>query len=632
MKKIVSVIIALLILCLSINICYAEDITFAGYDGPLVDTLGPIEKPDGLVADKIFEAIDYSIKFDETVEGTMSENCEKVEYFFELDESGTVFVKFSSESILGVYLNIYDKNGEEVWDSNPWQDSKSEYIAFNEGVELTAGAYNFYVSEYSGYGDYELELSFESANESFLEEQNGSNNTFKTADEIDVNEEYTGHLAENDKSDNYIFTLEQSGGIDLTFITDGILGVYLTLYDENGQKIWDYNPWWDSTSKHIAYEQYLALTSGTYFFNVSEYSGVGAYDFELSFTATEESFEEEQNGNNNSFKEAIEIECNSYYIGQIANNDKIDIYSFSINDSGNISLLFTAYNMYGAYLDIYDDNGKELWSANPWWNSTTEEISCEELIELQEGIYYLSISENSGVGEYEFAVITDSIFEENDAINDENAYSESNNEDDNAIDSNYDDIIFNASDWAYTEVEEAHKIGIIPEEMLYDDLHNNINREKFAAVAVKLYENMVGEVPHVELDDTPFTDCDYDSEYSCYIAAAYELGITTGTSETTFSPYDNISREQLATMLFRVVKLAENKGIYTLDDFFDINNVRKFYDDADISAYAKESVYFMAEKGIIKGVDGARYAPLDTATKEQAILISYRCINILLEN
>lgn len=125
----------------------------------------------------------------------------------------------------------------------------------------------------------------------------------------------------------------------------------------------------------------------------------------------------------------------------------------------------------------------------------------------------------------------------------------------------------------------------------------------------------------------PFTDCDFESEYISYIAAAYELGITKGTSESTFSPYENISREQLATMLYRVIKLCENDKTNN----FDVNNVRKFYDDSDISDYAKESVYFMAENAIIKGVDGAHFAPKDTATKEQSILISVRCVNSPLE-
>lgn len=194
------------------------------------------------------------------------------------------------------------------------------------------------------------------------------------------------------------------------------------------------------------------------------------------------------------------------------------------------------------------------------------------------------------------------------------------------------DIVFITSGWAKEEVNEAHGAGLVPYLMVDEDLTEIITREKFAAIAVHLYQNLSGDYFDVvmsrDITDTPFTDCSENSDYSSYIAAAYELGITKGTGQTTFSPQDNISREQLATMLFRVLELAGNEGAYTIDEMFDINSVRKFYDDADISDYAAESVYFMAENGIIKGVDGAHFAPLDNATKEQAILISLRCANL----
>lgn len=194
------------------------------------------------------------------------------------------------------------------------------------------------------------------------------------------------------------------------------------------------------------------------------------------------------------------------------------------------------------------------------------------------------------------------------------------------------DIVFITSQWAKEEVNEAHGAGLVPYLMVDEDLTEIITREKFAAIAVHLYQNLSGDYFDVvmsrDITDTPFTDCSENSDYSSYIAAAYELGITKGTGQTTFSPQDNISREQLATMLFRVLELAGNEGAYTIDEMFDINSVRKFYDDADISDYAAESVYFMAENGIIKGVDGAHFAPLDNATKEQAILISLRCANL----
>ena len=77
-----------------------------------------------------------------------------------------------------------------------------------------------------------------------------------------------------------------------------------------------------------------------------------------------------------------------------------------------------------------------------------------------------------------------------------------------------------------------------------------------------------------------------------------------------------------------LLKKAEEDGIVmnnvpvTLDEF-------AFDDDAQISDYATESVYFMFKCGIIKGMTDVEFAPQGVATKEQALLISNRINSVL---
>lgn len=132
------------------------------------------------------------IEFDETISGVISENNTKNEYSLEISEAGTIDITFVGENIEGVALKFFDENGQEIWSKTAWWNSTSKQLSFEQGVVLTAGVYTFSVSKYSGYGTYEFEFLFNSANESFGEEQNGSNNTFKTADDIAVNETYNG--------------------------------------------------------------------------------------------------------------------------------------------------------------------------------------------------------------------------------------------------------------------------------------------------------------------------------------------------------------------------------------------------------------------------------------------------------
>ncbi len=124
---------------------------------------------------------------------------------------------------------------------------------------------------------------------------------------------------------------------------------------------------------------------------------------------------------------------------------------------------------------------------------------------------------------------------------------------------------------------------------------------------------------------------------------AYNLGITTGTSETTFTPNALLNREQAATMLTRTYKKATIDGWTIADDSkFPLNYTKTntFADDENISNYAKDSVYFMNANGIINGVGDNKFAPKNVtsaeeamgyanATREQAVIIATRMVKNL---
>ena len=183
------------------------------------------------------------------------------------------------------------------------------------------------------------------------------------------------------------------------------------------------------------------------------------------------------------------------------------------------------------------------------------------------------------------------------------------------------------SDWAEAEIAKAVEANLVPAEMLSDDMTAEITRAEFAAVAVKLYEKLTGtKAPEPRL--IAFGDIT-DSEYMTYINTAYVLDIVRGVSDTEFAPDASLTREQLATMLTRVIKKVTIEG-WTIDDDanfqYDVEDVAKFADDADISEYANNSVYYMAQQSLVFGVDDTHFAPLSTATREQAVAIALRAI------
>ena len=98
-----------------------------------------------------------------------------------------------------------------------------------------------------------------------------------------------------------------------------------------------------------------------------------------------------------------------------------------------------------------------------------------------------------------------------------------------------------------------------------------------------------------------------------FIATANELGIVTGDGES-FNPTGEMSRQDMAVVLFRT---AEKLGI-KLEGTAD-----EFSDNGDISEYAKEAVKVLSASGIINGMGDGTFSPKTTVTRAQAAKVIY---------
>ena len=188
----------------------------------------------------------------------------------------------------------------------------------------------------------------------------------------------------------------------------------------------------------------------------------------------------------------------------------------------------------------------------------------------------------------------------------------------------------NASEWAIEEMDKAELYNLIPDILKGQDMTQLITRQEFAALSVRLYESLCKA--DAEIVPEPFDDID-DND----VAKAYGLGITKGTSDHLFAPEKDITREEVATMLTRTLKA------YLPDLDTSSDSTFRFADDHAISAWAKESVYFMAERKIILGVGDNKFAPKNTtaseeaikyanSTREQALLLAVRAYEAFNEN
>ena len=181
----------------------------------------------------------------------------------------------------------------------------------------------------------------------------------------------------------------------------------------------------------------------------------------------------------------------------------------------------------------------------------------------------------------------------------------------------------NASGWAKTELQKAYDLGLIPDILKGADMTKPITREEFAELGVLLYEKVSGKT------STPYSPNPFTDTTNQQILKAYNLGITTGTSNTTFSPKVLINREQCATMLLRTIKAIHPQGDYS------IAGVKDFPDQKHISTWAVEATKYMSKIGVITGDAQGNFMPKATtpaqeatgygmATREQAIALSVR--------
>ena len=177
----------------------------------------------------------------------------------------------------------------------------------------------------------------------------------------------------------------------------------------------------------------------------------------------------------------------------------------------------------------------------------------------------------------------------------------------------FDDV--NDSDWFAGAVGFVYKNGIF----------KGVSEKEFApgknvtrAMLVTVLYRLEGE-PETDAEKAGFfEDVEKSSYYENAVIWAFENGIVNGVSETNFAPDRNITREQIAAMLFRFAKFKDKGpvGAWT---------VRVPYTDLEsVSDYAAEAVMFCYMKGLITGYPDESFAPAKEATRAETAAIIER--------
>ena len=171
------------------------------------------------------------------------------------------------------------------------------------------------------------------------------------------------------------------------------------------------------------------------------------------------------------------------------------------------------------------------------------------------------------------------------------------------------------NEWFYGAVEYAAKNGLM----------NGVSDNEFApngalirAMFVTVLYRMENEP---ETANAAFTDVVSGSWYEKAVAWAYAGGLVTGVSETEFAPEDTITREQMATILYRYAKF---KGMDV-----SVRGETSYTDKDAISDYAADAVIWAATKAVMSGNADGSFAPTDNATRAEAAAVFMRIQEIL---
>ena len=154
--------------------------------------------------------------------------------------------------------------------------------------------------------------------------------------------------------------------------------------------------------------------------------------------------------------------------------------------------------------------------------------------------------------------------------------------------------------------------------MVDSGLMNGVGKGKFnptgnvtRAMLVTILYRAAGS-PSVAGMNNPFKDVPR-SWYTDAVIWAANKGVVNGVKPDRFNPDGNITREQIATILYRYEGSPDTA-----------ETLPPFADSGDISSYALKPMNWAIDNGLINGTGGGKLSPRNTATRAQIATILAR--------
>ena len=166
-----------------------------------------------------------------------------------------------------------------------------------------------------------------------------------------------------------------------------------------------------------------------------------------------------------------------------------------------------------------------------------------------------------------------------------------------------------ADRWSYPYIKQLYDAGVVSGTSATTfEPTANVTRAQFVTMIAGLAGADVSGYA-----SGPFDDVQAGSWYAPYVNWAAASGIVSGTSATTFDPAAEISRQDMAVMLYNY---AQQAGVQ-----LEQTKVTPFTDEGSIAAYALPAVQALHSAGVISGMPNGSFQPQATTTREQACVV-----------
>lgn len=124
-----------------------------------------------------------------------------------------------------------------------------------------------------------------------------------------------------------------------------------------------------------------------------------------------------------------------------------------------------------------------------------------------------------------------------------------------------------------------------------------------------------------EKSQSNFSDVSDKAWYQEQVKLAQAAGYANGYEDNTFKPQKNITREEAAVIMAKIIKSEENSNSF----------VDKFADKNQIASWSRNSIDYMVKKGYLKGYSDNTIKPKKNITRSEALTLIYNAVGTVLD-